>query len=118
MSAVVTRYNTYMVEIYGENNSFNVEVTAGVEPWEDWLTGRVHYSPFIEKVILLHGERRRDVTKLITDNQAEDIFAEIARQDREVLAEKAVDRYLDRLEGQQWEYEHSRGRFIENAGIC
>ena len=66
----------------------------------------------------LHGERRRDVTKLITNNQTKDLFAHIARQDREVLAEKAIDNACRKQESAQAEYQHYTGRLKDAAGIC
>jgi hypothetical protein len=108
----------YTVEVYGDNNTFTLEVTPCYEPNEDWLTGRITYRTEIETALLVHGNRRREVTDLLNDQQRNQIIAEIDRQNLELQAEKAIDRHFDRLEGQQWEYEHTIGRFIEDAGIC
>ena len=67
----------YTVEVYGENNTFTIEATACYEPYEDWLTGKVTYQPYVDKAWLVHGNRRRDVTDLLTEEQEKQIIDKI-----------------------------------------
>ena len=77
---MAAKSNIYTVEIYGNNNSFTIEATAGYEPCEDWLTGKVSYQTFVDKAVLVHGDRRRDVTNLLTEAQQQFIINEIDRR--------------------------------------
>ena len=74
---MAAKSNIYTVEIYGNNNSFTIEATAGYEPCEDWLTGKVTYQTFVDKAVLVHGDRRRDVTNLLTEAQQQHIIKQI-----------------------------------------
>lgn len=70
----------YTVEICGDNNTFTVEATVEYEPLEDWLTGKVSYRTHVDKALLVHGNRRRDVTEMLTDRQREEITTEVDRR--------------------------------------
>ena len=67
----------YTIEIYGENNSFKVEAIADYEPCEDWLTGKVTYQTCLDSVKLVHGNRRREVLPILTEEQQKHIVKQI-----------------------------------------
>lgn len=89
----------YTVEICGDNNTFTVEATVEYEPLEDWLTGKVSYRTHVDKALLVHGNRRRDVTAMLTDRQRKEITAEVDRQNcedyNEWLDRQIVDRFYE-----------------------
>ncbi len=76
----IFKMETYIVEIYGANNSFKVEATPEYEPCEDWLTGEVTYNIHLDSVKLVHGKRKREVGHLLTESQIKHIVKEIERQ--------------------------------------
>ena len=70
----------YKVTVDGDNNSFQLEVTVEYEALEDWLTGRVRYRTHVDTAMLVHGNRRRDVTSMLTERQREQITNEVDQQ--------------------------------------
>ena len=70
----------YKVLVDGDNNSFQLEVTVDYEAFDDYLTGKVWYHTCVDTAVLVHGNRRRDVTDLLTDRQREQITKEVDRQ--------------------------------------
>lgn len=85
----------YTVEILGENNTFTIEATAGYDPVEDWITGRVSYQTYVDTATLVHGNRRRDVTDLLTNEQQEQIVKEIDRCNLADKQEYEMERALN-----------------------
>ena len=79
--------NIYTVEIYGDNNSFTVEATVYYDPVEDWLTGRVYYNTMLDSVKLVHGNRRREVLPILTEEQQQQIINSIDQQNIEIRNE-------------------------------
>ena len=101
----------YTVEIYGENNTFKIEATAGYDPIEDWITGRVTYQTFVDTAMLIHGNRRRDVTELLTEEQRKQITDEIDRCNLADKEDYELEMALNRIEAQAFYQQRENDRF-------
>ena len=100
----------FTVEIFGENNSFTIEATVDYEPCEDWLTGKVTYQPFVDKAWLVHGNRRRDVTDLLTEEQRKQITDEIDRCNLADKEDYELEFALNRIEAQAFYQQRKNDR--------
>ncbi|MBO5680380.1 MAG: hypothetical protein J6T08_01585 [Lentisphaeria bacterium] len=89
---------TYTLEIWGDNNSFTIEAETCCDPYENPVTGRIEYSDVLTKATLIHGDRRRDITRILTNDHIKQIHDGIDDILRAEIAEAEIDAYLDREE--------------------
>jgi hypothetical protein len=101
---------TYTVEICGDNNSFTIEAETCCDPYENPINGKIEYSNVLTKATLIHGDRRRDVTGILTENHIEQINNEIDNIFQQELAEAEIDAYLSQqeYESEQISYDDER----------
>ena len=106
--------DTYTVEIWGENNSFTVEAQIDFEPFENWIDGRMYYQPFLVSVKLVHGDRRREVVDIISEEQADYIIKEIFRINQEEFEHADFSNDYDNEDN----YYSTEQEYREYAGVC